>query len=386
MSVEKVPGLDPDRLRHLQRVMLEDVARGDYFGGVVIVARHGKVGLHVAFGHADEAKTMEVKRDSVFSIFSVTKALTTVLTLRAIELGQLALTTRIREIIPEFSGGLRDEVTLYHLLTHSSGCPSVYEAKPGMYIDRLDEVIAAICENIQCEVPPGVRVDYSPLVSHALMGEMVRRVDPKGRRYKQILQEEIFDPLNMHDSSMGLRRDLKPRHLKPEPRGQFRVNHLGHSNLGPNGAFEEEDVEMPWVGCASTAESFFRFVEMLRRGGELDGARILSPTMLRHARRNQTGDKPNEVYKKLCEANGWPVLPAYIGLGFPLRGEAFGNHYYGTLSSPETFGAYGAGTTVFWVDPELDISFLAFTTGVMAPALNYMRFRKLSDIAISAAV
>lgn len=385
-DVANVPGLNPDRLRHLVNVMEEDVARGDYFGGVVIVARHGKVGLHVAFGHADEAKTKTVEKDSVFSIFSVTKSLTTVLTLRAIELGQLALTTPVREIIPEWSGGLRDKVTLYHLLTHSSGAPSVYEARPGMYIDRLDEVIAAICENVQCEIEPGVRVDYSPLVSHALMGEMVRRVDPKGRRYRQILQDEIFDPLKMHDSSMGLRADLRPRHLKPEPRGQFRVNHLGHSNLGPNGAFEEEDAEMPWVGCASTAVSYFRFVEMLRRGGELDGARILSPTMLKHATTNQTGDKPNEVYKRLCEENGWPVLPAYIGLGFPLRGEAFGNHYYGTLSSPRTFGAYGAGTTLFWVDPELDVSFVAFTTGVMAPAPNYMRFRKLSDIAISAAV
>ncbi len=386
MSVHKVPGLNPDRLRHLVSVMEEDAARGDYFGGVVIVARHGKIGLKVAFGHADSAKSKKVEEDSVFSIFSVTKALTTVLTLRAIELGQIALTTPVREVVPEFSGGLRDQVTLYHLLTHSSGCPSVYEAKPGMYIDRLDEVIAAICENVQCEVPPGTRVDYSPLVGHALMGEMVRRLDPKQRSYRQIVQDELFDPLGMKDSAIGLRRDLKPRHLKPEPRGHFPINHLGRSDLGPNGAFEEEEAEMPWVGCASTAPSFFRFVEMLRGEGALDGARILSPAMLRHARTNQTGDKPNEVYKRLCEANGWPVLPAYIGLGFPLRGEAFGNHYYGTLSSPQTFGAYGAGTTVFWVDPVTDMSFLGFTTGVMGPAPNYMRWRRLSDIAISAAV
>src|SRR5262249_18838149 len=155
-----------------------------------------------------------------------------------------------------------------HLLTHSSGMPSVYEAKSGMYIDRLADVIAAICENVHPLVEPGVRVDYSPLVGHAMMGEMVRRLDPKKRSYRQIVQDELFDPLGMKDSAIGLRKDLKPRHLKPEPRGHFMINHLGHSDLGPNGAFEEEDAEMPWVGCASTAESYFRFVEMLRRGGE----------------------------------------------------------------------------------------------------------------------
>lgn len=386
MTIAKTKGLDAHRLAHLCHVVKEDAEKGLYFGGVVVVARHGEVGMRHAFGWADEARTKEVKVDSVFSIFSVTKSLTTVLILRAIEHGQIGLTTPVKEVIPEWKGGLREKITLWHLLTHSSGCPSVYEAKSGMYIDRLDEVIAAIVENIRCEVEPGTRVDYSPLVGHALMGEMVRRLDPQKRSYRQIVQEELFDRLKMKDSSIGLRKDLKPRHLKPEPRGNFKINHLGHSNLGPNGAFEEEDAEMPWVGCASTAGDFHRFVEMLRRGGELDGERILGPQIIKHARTNQTGEMPNQVYKKLCEDNGWPVLPAYIGLGFPLRGEKYGEHYYGTLASPETFGAYGAGTTLIWVDPVLDMTFVGFTTGVMSPADNYKRWRRLCDIAVSAAV
>ncbi len=386
MSIFKTKHLDGHRLAHLCRVMNEDVERGDYYGGVVIVARHGEVGMHHAFGHADAAKTRTVELDSIFSIFSVTKALTTVLALRAIELGQMAFTTRIVDVIPEFAGKGREKITLYHLLTHSSGLPSVYEAKSGMYIDVLAEVIAAICENVFPVVEPGVRVDYSPLVGHAMMGEMVRRLDPEKRSYRDIVREELFEPLGMKDSSIGVRADLKARHLKPDLRGVYPINHLGHSNYGPNGAFEEEHSEMPWVGCASSAASFFRFVEMLRCEGEGNGERILSPTMVRRIRKNQTGDLPNLLYKKLCEDNGWPVLPAYMGIGLPLRGEALGNHYFGTLTSPETIGAYGAGSTVFWVDPELEMSFLGFTTGVMASAPNYMRWRKLSDIAVSAAV
>jgi hypothetical protein len=103
------------------------------------------------------------------------------------------------------------------------------------------------------------------------------------------------------------------------------------------------------------------------------------------ARRNYTGDKPNEVFKNLCIERGWPVIPAYIGLGFPLRGEAIGVNLYGSMTSPSTMGGYGAGTTIWWTDPELDLTFVGLMTGVMNADANYLRWRKLSDIAVSAA-
>lgn len=379
-------GLDKDRLQRLRTAMEDDIGKGRYFGGVVIVARHGDIGWFEAVGDAGPEVKRPVRKDSVFSLFSVTKAFTNVLMFRAIENGQLALTTKVSQVIPEFSGHGRDDINFFHLITHSSGLPSVYTPKAGMYIDRLDEMIAAICELVKPEVPPGVRVDYSPLCSHALMGEAVRRVDPEGRSYRQLIQQEIFDPLGMTDSSMGLRRDLRERHLMPDFRGNAPMEHLGHSNLGPQGAFLEEEAEMPWVGVASTAENMFRFAEMLRRGGELNGHRILSPTILKKARRNWTGEKPNEVYKRMCEQRGWPVMPAYIGLGFSLRGEAIGNTLFGNFTSPETFGNYGAGTTIFWVDPELDMTFVGLCTGVMTSGDNIERWQKLADIAVAAAV
>ena len=380
-------GLNPDRLQYLVEVMKDDVAKGLYFGGTVMVARHGEVGLFEAFGTANaDGQGKPVKKKSVFSIFSVTKAFTNVLVLRAIELGLISLTTKIVDVIPEFAGQGREDITLYHLLTHSSGMPSLYTPKAGMYIDRLDEIVAAICENVFPAEKPGVRVDYSPMISHALMGECVRRVDPKGRAFRDILQEEILDPLKLKDTSMGLRKDLRERHLIPDFRGNSAIDHLGHSDLGQNGAFEEEVVDMPWVGLASTVGDLFRFAEMLRRGGELDGKRILAPATLARARRNQTGDKPNEVYKRMAETRGWQVMPAYLGLGFSLRGEAIGETLFGTLTSPQTFGNYGAGTTIFWVEPELDMTFVSLCTGVMNGGDNIERWRRLSDIAASAAV
>jgi CubicO group peptidase (beta-lactamase class C family) len=125
---------------------------------------------------------------------------------------------------------------------------------------------------------------------------------------------------------------------------------------------------------------------MLRRGGELDGARILGPAILDQATRNRTGDKPNELYMHLALARGWEPYPAYIGIGFSLRGEAICHHQFGTLTSPRTFGNHGAGSTLFWVDPELDMTFVCLTAGVMDEADNIERFQRLSDIAASAAM
>jgi len=383
---DSTPGLDPDRLLHLKAAIEADIATRRYFGAVIAVARHGRLGLSAHIGFGDEQGKLPLAQNSVFSLFSLTKAFTNVLALRAVELGQFALTTRVSEIIPEFRGGMRETVTLFHLLTHSSGLPPVWIPKAGMYIDRLDEIVAAICANIRSVEPPGERVYYSPLVNHALMGEAVRRADPKGRSYRELLQDEVLTPLGMRDTAIGLRKDLAPRHIFPDFRGNAPQEHLGRSNLGPQGAFKEEHAEMPWVGGVSTVPDLFRFAEMLRQGGTLEGKRIVSRPMLELATRNWTGDKPNELYKSVAINRGWEPYPAYIGLGFALRGEKVCPGLYGTLTSPRTFGNYGSGSTLFWVDPELDMTFVYLSAGVMQQAPNIERFQRLSDIAASAAL
>lgn len=379
-----VPGLARERLTHLKAVIQEDVRKGRYFGAVIAVARHGQLGLMEAIGHGDAQASRPLHKDSLFSIFSVTKAFTNALVFRAIERGELALTTKVATIIPELTGSPRSEITFYHLLTHSSGLPSVFTPRPGMYIDRLDEIVAAICANVHSEAPPGERVTYSPLAAHALMGEAVRRIDTKKRGYRQLLEDEILKPLGMRDTSIGVRRDLKERHVVPHFIDPMPIQHLGHSDFGPNGAFEEEHAEMPWVGAISSVPDLFRFAEMLRRGGELDGTRILSPALLDQATLNRTGDRPNELYKQLALSRGWVPYPAYIGLGFSLRGEAICHHQFGTLASPRTFGHAGAGSALFWVDPKRDLTFVCLTAGVINEADNVERFQRLSDLATAA--
>ena len=378
-------GLDAARLSHLQAVIEDEIKRERYYGGVILVARNGVVGIHEAIGYVEPKKKRPVQKNHVFSLFSTTKAITNVLVFRAIERGEFALTTRVSEIIPEFSGGQREQITFFHLLTHSSGLPSVFTPREGMYIDRLDEIVAAICENVHSAAAPGEVINYAPMAAHALMGESVRRTDPKKRSYRQLAQDEIFKPLKMKDTSIGVRKDLKPRKIVPIFIDPFPATHPGRSNLGPNGAFEEEHSEMPWVGAVSTVADMYRFSEMLRRGGELDGARILSPAILDLANRNWTGDKPNELYKKLVEPRGWGEYPAYLGLGFQVSGEKVIHNLFGTLTSPRTFGNYGAGSSLFWVDPVLQMTFVCLTAGVMDGVGNIERFQRLSDIAVSAA-
>jgi CubicO group peptidase (beta-lactamase class C family) len=378
-------GLDAVRLQHLKATIEGDIASGRYHGAGIIVARHGQIGLHEALGRARSTSQSPVRKDSVFSLLSVTKAFTNVLVLRALERGQLSLFTKVSSVIPEFSGLPRSEITVEHLLTHRSGLPSVYTPRPGMYLDRLDEIIGAICSSLQCVDEPGTRVNYSPMAGHALLGELLRRTDPMKRSYRQIVADDLFTPLGMRDSAIGVRADLKSRHIPPELPREFPATHPGSSDLGTHGAFEEENSEMPWVGGFTTVSDLHRFAEMLRGGGELDGARILSPRVIDVATRNFTGDLPNPLFAARGLTRGWKPSPAYIGLGFQLRGEAMSRHIFGTLTSPRTFGNQGAGSTLYWVDPDLGMTFVCLTVPVLDDGDNMERFQRLSDIAVSAA-
>ena len=379
-------GWRQDRLDHVQAVIRDDIVKGRYYGAVIKVARAGEVALEVAIGDEGGAGTKPLALDSVFSIFSTTKAITNVLVFRAIELGQLALTTKVVEIIPEFSGGLREQITVFDLLTHASGLPSVFTPRAGMNIDKLDLIIQAICENVHATAAPQERVDYSPLAHHALLGEMVRRTDPKGRSYRQIATEDLFEPLKMTSSAIGRRADLRDRHVVPNFGPNSPTQHLSSRVPGVNGAFEDEEAEMPWVGAVCSTPDLYRFAEMLRLGGELDGARIVSPAIIELATRNWTGDKPNELYKAIANRAGWRPYPAYMGLGFALRGPSVHHAIYGTLCSPETFGNYGAGSALFWVDPVREVTFAFLSAGVMGQAENIVRFQRVCDIVSAAAV
>ncbi len=121
---------------------------------------------------------------------------------------------------------------------------------------------------------------------------------------------------------MGLRADLKPRKVVPDFRGNYPIGHRGRSNYGPNGAFEEEHAEMPWVGIASTVPDMFRFAEACRLGGSLDGARIISPATLnaRVARFTPATSRTICYTARGKESSAFPAVPGTSGSVLDARG------------------------------------------------------------------
>jgi Ca2+/Na+ antiporter len=208
------------------------------------------------------------------------------------------------------------------------------------------------------------------------MGEAVRRCDPEGRSYRQLLQEEELTPLGMSDTAIGRRSDLAGRHIFPDFRGKPPQEHLGRSNHGPQGAFMEEQAEMPWVGGISTVPDLLRLAEMYRRGGELDGKRILSPAMIELAVQNWTGDKPNELYKAVAINHGWEPYPAFLGLGFCLRGDIICPGLFGTLTPTSCVLLLVAGLAALVMGSEL----LVHSAGSVARAAG------VSDLVIGLTV
>jgi CubicO group peptidase (beta-lactamase class C family) len=378
------PQISADRLSALREAVEQDVAANLYWGAAIAVAHQGEVVLDFAAGHADAERTQELRTDTVFSIFSATKAFINVLILRSVELGRIALTTRMSEIIPEFSGAPRDRATIFHFLTHTTGMPGVWEIRPGMYFDNLDEMVAAICESVHGNNEPGERCDYSPMANHVLMADVLRRTDPGKRPIAEILEQDLFIPLGMDDTRLGIKPHMRGRHAFPDLRGTVAVKHLSRTAPGDNGIFAAESNEATWLGAASTTHDLNRFAELLRRGGELGGHRVLSPRMIRLARRNWTGELHNEIYRAVALRAGYPPPPAYMGLGFSVRGDGLVRHQFGTLTSPETFGNYGAGSTVYWIDPELDLTFVGLSAGLLPQAQNIDRYQRLSDMAAAA--
>jgi len=376
-------GLDEHRLERVVEVIAADVEAERYDGAVVLAARHGEVALHEAVGYAERASGRRAQLDDVFHLFSVTKTFTAAAVLRRVDRGEIQLTTPIAEVIPEFGVRGKQRVTIAQLLSHTGGLPAEL---PFIAPDLLGdtEAVALAVSKQSLQAKPGELVCYSPIGAFAVLAEIVRRLDGGARAFREILHDEIFAPLGMKSTSLVLRDDLVARRAPvvvrdPTP-GIIPPEALEAINV-----LQTDTFEMPGGGALGTAHDLFRWGEMLRRGGELDGARILSPSLLRFALSDHTGSRPNHIFDGMCEARGWEPFPSHLGLGFFLRGHGTFPMPFGLTASSGTFGGLGAGSTMFWVDPERALAFVCLTTGVLEDSRNFERLQRLSDLVLSAA-
>lgn len=379
-------GFDTGRLARVRESVLADIDAGRCHGVSMVVARHGRVVLDLCEGYADKAAGRALDRDAVFATMSVAKQFTNVLALSLVERGLLNLHTPVADLIPEFAGLGKEKVNLFHLLTHTSGVMSAIPPVAPEVLANIEELVAFAC-GLPLESQPGERVNYSILLGHSIIAALCLRADGRGRRYADMLREDLFEPLGMLNTSLGGRDDLLAR-MCP-----VKVSYENIPALLPPEAVEGlgavlamPGCEIPGGGCITTVGDVHRFAEMLRRGGELDGARILSPGMLDFCTRNHTGELRNVLFDMWCGTRNWLTYPAHLGCGFFMRGEGNLPGLFSVMNSPRTFGGFGAGSTGFTIDPERDLTLAFLSSGLMEDSYHFERVARLATVVLAAMV
>jgi CubicO group peptidase (beta-lactamase class C family) len=373
-------GIDGHALGFLRASIENDIRRGISDGSIVIVARRGQIVMHEAMGQSDKRQGRAARIDDVMPIMSLTKQLTAATLFRFIDRGQVALTTRIAEIIPEFGQKGKERVTIREALSHQAGLPMQMPLED--WRDGNEAYVARICELPLDPAPSGV-ANYHAGAAHAVIGEVMRRLDDKRRPLRQIMAEELFDPVGMRDTALTLndRADLAARSVP-----------ITMKDDSPD-ALPARDVEQLAEVCAqveflaggafSTAYDVFRFAEMLRQGGKIDGRRVLSPAIVRAATTIQTGTKLHGLFMQAAERDHTDPFPANIGLSFYVRGEGIFTTNMGTLSSPNSFSGSGFGGQLFCVDPQFAVTFVHLVSGFPQLYSARKRSQRLADLVMS---
>ena len=371
-------GLDTGQLAAVVKAVENDIEAERYDGAAMVLAHRGEVVLDERIGFAERATGRALGADDVFFTMSLSKQFTNVAALQAVEAGRLSLSTRVAEVVPEFAAGGKERITIADLIVHRAGLITGFPPVPPEKIGDIGAVTAAVAA-MPPESTPGASVNYSMVAAHSVLAEVLRRADGGHRPYRRLLAEDVFEPLGMRDSAMGLRPDLADRRVPVVARDRSPGLFEPEALEGLAAALTE-DTEIPAGGCLTTAADIARFADAMRRGGTLDGHRVLSPASLRLATTIQTGDEVNQLFVYAKDLRGWPDFPAHLGLGFWIRGTGIYPMPFGNLASPRTFGGIGAGSTMFWVDPETELAFTFLSAGLIEETRSYERFQRISDL------
>jgi len=376
---------DASALQRITARVQHDIDANIYDGARIMVAHRGATVLDLTLGYADRAAGRTLLPDAAFSIMSISKVLTAVALLRCVERGQVSLLTPVASVIPEFAARGKGRVTVGQVLTHTAGLGMGYAPLPTAQLGDMKLAIASIC-SLPLESAPGEQVSYSASMGFTLLAEIASRLDPKKRSYRQIITEDIFEPLGMHGAAVGLTDSVKARRVPVVVRDDD-APEINRKVLTERDESVTALTELPsGGGTFATANDILRLGEALRQNGALDGARILSPAMVQLMRRNQTGLKPNSMMNSSRALHGMEAFPAFLGLGRFLRGEGVFPCHIATLASNEAFGGWGLGSMGFWVDPKYDVSFVALTAGLMERIRNLVRFQGIGDMFLSSLV
>ena len=359
-------GMSAERLKRIDAMCQDAIKNGDVPGIVALVARHGKIVLHEAYGLAEAESSRKMRKDDIFRIASQSKAITATAVMMLWEEGKFKLDDPISKFIPEFKNPqvLRSfkyadtsfivtpankEITIRHLLTHTSGIGYVDidgDERMKMIHKKAGIILAFETGNATIEdcvkklagLPlhhhPGEKYTYS--LGLDVLGYFVEIMS--GMPFNEFLRKRLFDPLGMDDTWFYLPKSkegrLVPVQSKTNGKWQNYQSDFYDVNYPITGA---KTYFSGGGGLSSTAVDYAKFLQMYLNGGELNGVRILSRTTIKAIMGNQTG----ELY-------GGPAK--HYGLAFGVvtkEGESTGG-----IGSEGTFDWGGYFNTQYFADPE----------------------------------
>jgi CubicO group peptidase (beta-lactamase class C family) len=382
-------GMSTPRLERLTATFKDFIARGQLAGAVVVVLRQGRTVCLEPVGMMDIEKNIPMRKDTIFRLASMSKAVTSVAAMILMEEGKLRLADPVSRFLPPFRntnvaiasttpGGrigvvpARREIAIRDLMTHTSGIsygdgPAVEQYKAagihGWYLADKKEPIVPLMERLASlpfDAQPGEKYIYG--YNTDVLGAVVEKAS--GMTLDEFFRKRIFEPLKMPDSSF---------YLPPEKRERlatvYSIGRDGHVSRSPEpGTGQGDYVDGPRVcfsggaGLLSTGNDYARFLQMLLNGGELDGARILSTKSVELMTVNHVGS----MY-----LNG----DFGFGLGFEIVTDL------GRSARPGSVGQYSWGSAYysrFFVDPQEKLVALFLTQLIPAGSVDLNdRFRYL---------
>jgi CubicO group peptidase (beta-lactamase class C family) len=363
--VAPVPAISAERLARIDKVLQQYVDENRVGGVVGLVLQDGKPVYERAVGWADKEAGTKMAVDTIFRIASQTKALTSVAILSLMEEGKINLTDPVSRYIPSFANSkvavrkdagveivpARRPINIRDLLTHTAGISygtdasvaSQYEAKGlgpaagyGWFTADKDEPICVTMERLGTlpfVAQPGEAWVYG--YNTDILGCVVEKVS--GTPLDEFIRTRITGPLGMKDTQFFL-----PPAQRARLAAVYSSSSDGSITRAPDGARGQGAyVDGPrksfagGAGLLSTARDYGRFLEMIRRGGAIDGVRILSPRTVALMTTNQVG-----------------TLHSQTGLGFGLGFETTDRYGANGMDSVGSYGWAGAYSSTYRVDPD----------------------------------
>jgi len=332
-------------------------------GAQLHISRDSKTVLNVAIGEARPGVPM--LRDSILQIFSSCKPWTVLAIAQLYEKGKLNLQQTVKSIIPEFGNG-KETCTIEHILIHEGGFP-MFDYNE-IIVKDWNQLIKDIC-NERAEYIPGTQCGYHRNTGWIILGEIIRRID--GRTIEKYLQEELFRPLKMKDTSMGMPKELHEKlgnrlalkDVEPEYIHWGGFDNLAGNNPGP--------ALLLGGSGYTTATDMGVFYNALWNGGEsLDGVRILKKRTLDLFTKTHRMGITDQILS-LPTLGELDLRPPF-GYGF------FKGISNGMACSENTFGHGGLRTCKNFCDPDLNGLVVNFNSNTMLNELPH--FNRVNEI------